>query len=138
MTQSTLRESCIEATGALHGGYVRIKRGGVKWYAHRWEYTQKVRPLLPGEILRHACDNRRCINVDHLIPGTHHENSIDKVMRAARFDKLKLLPEQLPEVRAMIAEGTRYRVIAEKFGVSRSCIKHIATDRNWSHLKEVT
>jgi single-strand DNA-binding protein len=52
--------------------------------AHRASYEHYIGPIPVGEIsgftylIMHSCDNRRCINPNHLRFGTHHENSQDK------------------------------------------------------------
>jgi hypothetical protein len=40
-----------------------------------------LRPLEKGELVRHTCDDMRCINLLHLLPGTPADNARDKALR---------------------------------------------------------
>lgn len=63
-------------------GYGKLKRNGVVVYAHRVSLEDKLgRPLLPGMKARHTCDVRRCIEPDHLVEGTQHQNVRDMIER---------------------------------------------------------
>lgn len=43
---------------------------------------EKVKGKIPkGLILRHKCDNKGCINLDHLILGTKKDNTHDALIR---------------------------------------------------------
>lgn len=42
---------------------------------------EKCEAKLPPMVVRHTCDNRKCINPEHLVPGTHRENMKDMVER---------------------------------------------------------
>jgi hypothetical protein len=44
-------------------------------------YEKTKGPLLKGVMLLHSCDNPRCINPNHLRPGTAADNSKDMVRR---------------------------------------------------------
>ena len=37
-----------------------------------------------GLVVRHACDNARCVNPKHLLIGTHSDNAIDSVAPSSR------------------------------------------------------
>lgn len=51
---------------ANKAGYVYVNRVFRKGYLHRIAYSEKVRPVLAGERIRHICRNKTCINPQHL------------------------------------------------------------------------
>lgn len=44
------------------------------YYTHRLRFGVEVGEIPEGRELAHACHNRACGNVDHLVPKTHAEN----------------------------------------------------------------
>lgn len=71
--------------GCWEWPHARNNRGyGVKVVKNRQKVVSRLafeiahRPLGPGEIVRHSCDNPPCFNPEHLLPGTHLDNMRDK------------------------------------------------------------
>jgi len=50
-----------------------------------------------GSVRRHECNVRRCINPEHIIPGTAKENTADMI-RAGRAGWQNGAPEEEPEI----------------------------------------
>lgn len=59
-------------------GYARMG-GNVK--VHRLVYELVTREDIQGKVIRHTCDNIKCINPSHLLSGTNLENIQDRVDR---------------------------------------------------------
>jgi len=76
----------IWAMGHFPKGYGRLWVGKKAFYAHRVSFEIHKRPLLPGEIVCHRCDNPPCINPEHLVAGSHSDNFRD-MLRKGRGNK---------------------------------------------------
>lgn len=77
---------CLLYLSSLDGdGYAQFRQviGGkrMRFKGHRVMYERANGPVPIGMILRHTCDNRPCVNPDHLIPGTTAENLGDTKVR---------------------------------------------------------
>ena len=63
-------------------GYVRIRTGSrSKQLAHRLAWEEVNGPIPAGLCVLHKCDNRACVNVDHLFLGTYQDNALDMVAK---------------------------------------------------------
>lgn len=81
---------CVNWTGAtFNHGYGQIRRGKKLHLAHRYLFEQAHGPIPEGMVVRHKCDNKRCVNLDHLELGTQAENVMDRTTRGRDFNKSK-------------------------------------------------
>ena len=76
---------CIDhGANGTRFGYRRIKHKDRNEYEHRVAFAEAHNVdmrSLDGVIIRHSCDNARCINPLHLVAGTQLDNVMDQVHR---------------------------------------------------------
>lgn len=72
-------EKCWEWQGYCcnQTGYGRIYGKGRKWNAHRLSWVVHNGDVPDGSVIRHKCDNRKCVNPEHLDIGTQADNVRD-------------------------------------------------------------
>jgi hypothetical protein len=100
--------------------------------AHRVAYELWKGPIPSGLLVRHKCDNRGCVNPDHLETGTQQDNMNDMLERNRQY--CKLTEDDVIEIRVLLGFGVRQVQLAEQFGVSQYIISRINTGRIWKHV----
>lgn len=68
---------CHEWMGGLSSGYGRLRIEGEDVYTHRVAWIIANGPIPDGLFVLHHCDNRKCVNADHLFLGTAGDNIRD-------------------------------------------------------------
>ena len=108
--------------------------------AHRFAYVQAKGlrlEAIEGKVVRHKCDNPRCINPLHLELGTHKDNTNDAVVRGrfvvgSRHVNAVLTEEQ---VRSIKASSSGSGVLSKQYGVSARTVRRIKSGEDWKHVK---
>ncbi len=121
----SLRTQCVEHTqkGDL-AGYGKTSRNGVQMVYHRAVFLD-THGYLP-EVVRHICDNPRCINPNHLVSGNQSDNMKDAVERGRHVSNLpQYVPYPRELVDAVITDTRSQRVIAKEHGISKSTVARI-------------
>jgi hypothetical protein len=120
--------------GDFHIGYGKHK------LAHRVAYELTYGDLPPNTILRHTCDNPKCVRPDHLIPGTMTDNQHDMAIKGRSCHGSKSYFAKLNETTVLAIRSDpdigilpQWR-IAEKYGISRATISNILTRHTWTHI----
>jgi len=134
--------TCIERHINLRGNYPQHwcdKRKKEIGY-HRWLWEQHNGTIPPGQVVRHKCDNPKCINIDHLEIGTHQDNVNDKMQRDRHYavkgiehGQHKLTDAQVLGIRAK-HNIVKKRILAEQYGVTVRTIQDIQYRKSWKHI----
>lgn len=114
--------------------------------AHRlaWVLSGRELPAHPLELC-HTCDNRLCVNPDHLIPGTHAENMAQSKARkrhvfGERNKHAKMTEAMAREILTLYKKTSPRKgnatELSKRFGVSAASIASLARGASWAHLHE--
>lgn len=122
--------------------YGRVLTGSGRVKAHRFSWTLLRGPVPPGLWVLHRCDNRPCVNPDHLFIGTGADNVADMINKGrhnARHGEghpmAKLTRGEVDQIRKTYRRGSRTYgspALARRFGVSQPMILHIVKGIAWS------
>ena len=120
-------------------GYVMLEGRGVG--VHRLSYC-----LCHGEVPKdahvlHRCDNRVCINPDHLTLGNNADNVADRVRRGRsanfageRHPQIKLTRQKVEAIRQTTGSNVE---VAAKFGITPAYVSQIRRRKIWADRPEM-
>lgn len=117
-------------------GYPILWHNGKQYRAYQLVFYECFGYLDEGLIIRHKCDNRKCINPHHLESGTHYDNAQDRVKRgrsSTGYTGAKITKEIANEIRAEHSSGIKQRELSRKYNLSKGTISHIVNNRTWVH-----
>ncbi len=142
---------CWNYTGTIGwSGYGQLKVGQTNYSAHKLMWMLWNDAKVPrGKVVRHTCvGNPRCINPDHLNPGTQKQN-IGECIAQGRFKlpcgkkraSAGVDDETVRKIRALRQPGEKrggakytYKQISEMLGVPRPKVRQIIYRQTWKHL----
>jgi len=110
---------CIIFTGYVRKGYGQVKYQGRVVQAHRLAYVLAGKPLAKKKHLHHTCENKLCINPDHLQltrPGEHltRFHRRERCIRGHRLSGRNVLVRKDGRTcRTCVNEGQRRRYSSE-------------------------
>ena len=145
-------EECWIWSGSrFESGYGRLFVGGKSVRAHRVSWVLNRGPIPKGILVLHKCDNRPCVNPDHLFLGTPQDNMDDMMAKGRGISGMKIHPERacrgemahrakltaskVVEIRALREQGVIYEKIAKKYGVTKRAIICVVKRLSWKHIK---
>jgi hypothetical protein len=134
---------CIECTShhKLSTGYYLLMLNHKRKSLHRHVYEEMFGEIPNGLVVRHKCDNRGCINPEHLELGTHQDNMKDMVDRGGSCKGSKntnalITEEDVKEIRRLAFMGFKRKDICEMYGLKNAnTITSIKYGHSWGHVK---
>lgn len=148
---------CWNWTGkALITGYGKIGLGGrygKSLLAHRYSWMLHNGPIPEdktqhhGMIIMHKCDNRLCVNPNHLQLGTQKDNvhdmwnkgrSVNKQLKGEAHHNSKFTADQVRQIRTSSLSNAE---LGRQYGVPRATIRYIrvngwkSVDREQAEIK---
>lgn len=121
-----------------NGGYGVASFRGSSHPAHRlaWFLTHGAIPKgvgYHGTVVAHRCDNRLCVNPDHLFLTSQSGNLEDCAAKGRNWCS-KLDTKKVLEIVSWIRSGETAEQIAKRYCVSPMTIHSIAKGRAWRHV----
>lgn len=117
-------------------GYPRANVRGEPIRLSRYIFEATYGPIPPDMHVCHSCDNRACINPEHLFLGTAEDNNRDMQAKGRdavgeRNGAAKLTNEQVAIIRNSPDTNTE---LSHKLGVSRTTVRDARVYRTWRHV----
>lgn len=138
------KDECWPFEGQIDaGGYGVVSVKKVRDKAHRVSWMIHNGAEIPeGVFICHRCDNRRCVNPEHLFAGTHAMNMAD--MRAKgrafrpigeRHPETKLNEQTVRFIREQYGKnGISYSQLGRALNVSWEMIRNVVKRKAWKHI----
>lgn len=100
---------------------------------HRYVYEQTKGEIPEGKVIRHKCDNRLCLNPDHLEVGTPTDNMMDRQLRGRTHNLVT--PEQTEETIRLRQAGLSQSKVAKIVECSQTHISKMELGRYTLNVK---
>ena len=128
-------------------GYGTFQYNKQRDLAHRMSFKIFKHPKgMDNKVIRHKCDNPKCVNPEHLEAGSIYDNINDMISRKrnAWFKGEMILSDKILEVKKMFSTGNFYHYqIAKMVGIHQSTVSRIINGKydnrilNENKLREV-
>ena len=111
-------------------GYGQFWDDGRLRQSHRLAWEEANGPIPEDGHILHTCDNKACVNPDHLFLGGRSANGKD-MRDKGRLYNAKLDWSDVVNIRRMAAAGSTSPQLAKKFCVSDAHIRKVVGGREW-------
>jgi hypothetical protein len=137
-------DECWEwQASTFSGGYGQFFDGEHKICAHRFSYKIKYGEIPDDLLVCHKCDNRLCVNPNHLFLGTPTDNLHDMIRKGRKVSgdtkgiknsRAKLTENEVLRIRELYSKGARIADLAREYARGETTIRHICYRTSWTHI----
>lgn len=129
---------CWIWVGADNGrGYGKVYVGGGKYVQAHRAFYEVFKGETPGKLfVCHSCDNRSCVNPNHLFLGTHDDNMRDCFLkgRKARGERLRNSKLTESDVHRVLNATGSFSQISALTGIPKATVRRIKKHIFWRHV----
>lgn len=98
--------------------------------AHIFSYELANNISAKGKVVRHTCNNPKCVNPKHLLLGTQKDNMADKKKGPVDRNRVSNYTQaDIDAVKAEIAAGRTHREIAKDYCMSTATVSFIKNNK---------
>lgn len=117
-------------------GHTKFQINGNRVHIHRHIYEECFGEIEDGLVVRHTCDNGKCVNPEHLMLGTQRDNIQDMIDRDRNsfYKNTKLDIEKVREIKVRLKNGEHPKDICLDYGVSKQTISLIKKGKSWKNV----
>lgn len=121
----------------------KINDKWIMYKAHRFAYEYYNGNIPKGYIIRHTCDNPKCVNPSHLVIGTYKDNVQDMLKRGRKVHGINPNHKQHKDI---VHEIRKYKMdnpkvtgveLANLFKTSPAQISRIINNKIWNTPEEL-
>ncbi len=108
---------------------------------HRVAYTLEYGEIAEKKLVRHKCDNNKCINPEHLELGTHKDNMNDRnergrTCKGESHHSARLTDEKAKEIYSRKGSKSLTET-ANEFGITKQSVSKIWKKQSWKHIHTI-
>jgi hypothetical protein len=133
------KDKCWEWQAYLFKGYGQFHLNGYTELAHRLAFKSLYKMKDENNLILHKCNNRKCVNPNHLYEGNYTDNMKDYYnSNNINYYKGKLNEECVKVIKWMLKHKPKHGLsakLAKLYNVSQVTISMIKSNKRWQHIK---
>jgi hypothetical protein len=114
-------------------GYGKFWLDGQTVQAHRAAWIVFQGEIPKGKLVLHKCDNRKCVNTNHLYIGTAKDNTRDKIERCRWWGRMKIPYAVVEKARSLVSSGWTQQKTADFLGIKQVQVSRYVRKNQRSH-----